>query len=528
MLEPRNENLKLRKRTCGPWSPRSPRRTRSRRGHVQGAGHRLDDGRRDRRGRRAPVPDQDRGRRDRQLQGSRRRLCAGREKLEAKSIDGRGRVARASAAHGAAGARCRGCARSPPCGHAGRPPPRLKGRPQMSACHMRAGGFSCYSLGHARAARAALRQGLPGARLSPGRARDPAASGERAHLREDARQAGPPRGTSSSTRAPRRPTACRTTGTSSRASSRISSPATRRCAATACPRKAGLGHARPARRGRGREGAAHPRQGGHRAVRRRALRQEVHRVRLPVHAASGRSSPSASLSGATSATPTSPTTARTWRACGGRCRALREGPPLPGPQGRLVVGAGRDGAQLGRGGAGVQDRRRPERVRRVPAGCGRGRTSSLLVWTTTPWTLPSNMYAAVHAGLRLRRRAGQGRQAVRRRRGPGRGAREEARRARRSKTRATEGRATSSAREYRAAVRASTRAAATRESPTRRTDRSAGACLAADFVTLDTGTGIVHIAPAFGEDDHELSSARGRARSDAAGDEARPALSCAG
>ncbi len=34
--------------------------------------------------------------------------------------------------------------------------------------------------------------------------------------------------------------------------------------------------------------------------------------------------------------------------------------------------------------------------------------------------------------------------------------------------------------------------------------------IAADFVTLDTGTGIVHIAPAFGEDDYDAHRSRSR------------------
>ncbi len=48
------------------------------------------------------------------------------------------------------------------------------------------------------------------------------------------------------------------------------------------------------------------------------------------------------------------------------------------------------------------------------------------------------------------------------------------------------------------------------------TGTASGRVIAADFVTLDTGTGIVHIAPAFGEDDHDahrklLASAPGPA-----------------
>ena len=61
---------------------------------------------------------------------------------------------------------------------------------------------------------------------------------------------------------------------------------------------------------------------------------------------------------------------------------------------------------------------RPERVRAVSAG-RRAADTSLLVWTTTPWTLPSNQFAAVHPDLEYAtvRRRRDGREAD-----PGRGA----------------------------------------------------------------------------------------------------------
>ena len=114
--------------------------------------------------------------------------------------------------------------------------------------------------------------------------------------------------------------------------------------------------------------------------------EEVHRVGFPVHERVGRTDRARRLLGRPRRRLRHlPPSLRRERLVGAR-RALREGAPLPGAQGRLVVGAGRDRAQLGRGRAGVQDGRRPERVRGVPAR-GRGRTLSLLVWTTTPWTL---------------------------------------------------------------------------------------------------------------------------------------------
>ncbi len=159
-----------------------------------------------------------------------------------------------------------------------------------------------------------------------------------------------------------------------------------------------MGHARAARRSGGREGAPHPRQGGHRGVRRRAVRQEVHRVGLPLHErVGGPDRARRVLGGSARRVRHLPPLVRGERVVGAR-RALQEGPALPGTQGRLVVGAGRHGAQLRRGGAGVQDRRRPERVRGVSRSSVEDNVA-LLVWTTTPWTLPSNMYAAVNAGL---------------------------------------------------------------------------------------------------------------------------------
>ncbi len=119
--------------------------------------------------------------------------------------------------------------------------------------------------------------------------------------------------------------------------------------------------------------------------------------------------------------------------------------------------------------------------------------ASLLVWTTTPWTLPSNMYAAVHPGVSyavvstkegkrfvvaralvegLSKKLGE--LAVEREL-PGR---------------ELVGRAYEPPFDLFAAE-------------ARGFEDAVWRVLAADFVTLDTGTGIVHIAPAFGEDDHD-------------------------
>jgi isoleucyl-tRNA synthetase len=117
--------------------------------------------------------------------------------------------------------------------------------------------------------------------------------------------------------------------------------------------------------------------------------------------------------------------------------------------------------------------------------------ASLLVWTTTPWTLPSNMYAAVGAKIEYVLVDFAGQKLV------------VAKRLLESLTKkicdATEIRA----------VAASELIGLAYEPPFDLYKTEAKTALdvvwrviAEDFVTLDAGTGIVHIAPAFGEDDH--------------------------
>ena len=140
----------------------------------------------------------------------------------------------------------------------------------------------------------------------------------------------------------------------------------------------------------------------------------------------------------------------------------------------------------------------------------------LLVWTTTPWTLPSNQFAAVKPDLEysvvavegetrklilasalVETVSAQGRQGVHasRRRLPGE---------------TTHRPALSAAvsillrqRLWRARSRRRDRLEADGESD-RETTSGIGESLPADFVTTDTGTGIVHQAPAFGEVDFDL------------------------
>jgi isoleucyl-tRNA synthetase len=129
---------------------------------------------------------------------------------------------------------------------------------------------------------------------------------------------------------------------------------------------------------------------------------------------------------------------------------------------------------------------------------------SLLVWTTTPWTLPSNMYAAVHPGFDY------------------------------ALVRAVDGRRFVMARALVDGLAAKVGELAIErgfkgrelvglayEPPfdlfaadARGFEDVVWRVIAADFVTLDAGTGIVHLAPAFGEDDHEAHRKIARGRPD--------------
>ncbi len=135
---------------------------------------------------------------------------------------------------------------------------------------------------------------------------------------------------------------------------------------------------------------------------------------------------------------------------------------------------------------------------RLRAALGRDTLSglSLVAWTTTPWTLLSNTGAAVDPDLELRRR---GRRvgwpggdivavdlaaSVLRR---GRGDRTATARVRRWSVSTTTGRSTTWSRP--------------------RARRTGGwRVVAGEFVTTDEGTGIVHLAPAFGEVDRQVGT----------------------
>jgi len=153
------------------------------------------------------------------------------------------------------------------------------------------------------------------------------------------------------------------------------------------------------------------------------------------------------------------------------------------PQGGTALSAG----EVGEGYRTIDDPSIVVRFRR-PDG-----KSSLLAWTTTPWTLPSNVALAVHpdetyvdvehqgetftlARARLAATFPDGDVQVR---GERRG-------------RELVGTAYEPLFAYRAPE-----------------GGKAYEVVAADFVTLDTGTGIVHVAPAFGEDDFRVASEQG-------------------
>jgi isoleucyl-tRNA synthetase len=121
-----------------------------------------------------------------------------------------------------------------------------------------------------------------------------------------------------------------------------------------------------------------------------------------------------------------------------------------------------------------------------------GEEAALLVWTTTPWTLPSNMYAAVHPGFDyvIVKRKDEPTLVV-------------AKALLDSLTKKL-GCEFTVAGELKGAALVGKEYRPPFE--TFRAEQAGHAAIwrivAADFVTLDTGSGIVHIAPAFGEDDY--------------------------
>jgi isoleucyl-tRNA synthetase len=134
------------------------------------------------------------------------------------------------------------------------------------------------------------------------------------------------------------------------------------------------------------------------------------------------------------------------------------------------------------------------------------RDLSLLVWTTTPWTLPSNMYAAVHPDVDyayVSLPEGRGRCIVARALVP------------------ALAKKLGADLPIEREVKGKDLVGTAYEPPFDLFEGDASGfrdvvwrVIPADFVTLDSGTGIVHIAPAFGEDDHEVHRKLVRGRAD--------------
>ena len=133
--------------------------------------------------------------------------------------------------------------------------------------------------------------------------------------------------------------------------------------------------------------------------------------------------------------------------------------------------------------------------------------TSLAVWTTTPWTLPSNMYAAVNpkfdyavvTGDPEKVKAGWAKAALAKRLVVAKDMVEGI--AKKLGTTLTVEKTLKASELVGKKYKAPFDLFAKDTSPAGPAPATAWKVIAADFVTLDAGTGIVHIAPAFGEDD---------------------------
>ncbi len=205
---------------------------------------------------------------------------------------------------------------------------------------------------------------------------------------------------SSSSKARRPPTACRTPATVSRARSRISSPATAPCGATAANAKpAGIPTGCPSRSRLRRP--RHPPQGRDRELRAREVHPALPAKRVEIHAALGEADRTARLlDQARRSVRHLPPELRRERLVVAE-EPLRPRPALPRSQDRLVVGAGGTALSAGEVGQGYRKVADPSVYIRFPLldDAGKDSGESLLVWTTTPWTLSSNMFAAVKSEL---------------------------------------------------------------------------------------------------------------------------------
>ena len=277
-----------------------------------------------------------------------------------------------------------------------------------------------------------------------------------------------------------------------------------------------LGHPRPAGRARGREGARHQRQAADRGVRRRGLQPTLPRVGLDLPRGVGEAlrahrllarlrAPLRHLRAAVRRLGLVPagaaSTARGWSTAASACC------PTAGAAGR----GSRRTSWVSRASTATCSTRASRSASASTSAPGR-EPESLLAWTTTPWTLPSNVALAVHPERRVRARP----------RGP---AGSQGRRGRQPRSRGRLGRRRARRRPcWRRATRSSSaRRAATLVGPALRAAvrRPAGPQVDAgrlegrdptrihtvvpgDFVTVEDGTGIVHQAP-YGADDWETA-----------------------
>ena len=157
--------------------------------------------------------------------------------------------------------------------------------------------------------------------------------------------------------------------------------------------------------------------------------------------------------------------------------------------------------RAGRSGSGIPGSRRHRGLREVSDRHRRISPArrALVIWTTTPWTLPANLAIAVHPKERYVAREFTQRTSRRRRR---------------SFWRETLGRSDLRARPV-GKPAGEPIADVSRQQAGRASDAQhpflprTAIVLTADFVTMDTGTGAVHIAPGHGEDDYSLGRKNG-------------------
>ncbi|MDH5590655.1 MAG: isoleucine--tRNA ligase, partial [Gemmatimonadota bacterium] len=141
----------------------------------------------------------------------------------------------------------------------------------------------------------------------------------------------------------------------------------------------------------------------------------------------------------------------------------------------------------------VEDPSLTFRARIVEEDAG-GEARSFLVWTTTPWTVPSNVGLAVHPGLRYVEVLHEGERVI----------------VAEARAEAIFGEDAEIVGRYSGAELAGTRYERPLDLVTAPEDpQNAWTVVAEDFVSADDGTGIVHMAPAFGADDYEAGRRHG-------------------